>query len=127
EAAPAEELRIAFEAAYRGIYGYAPEGPLEVESLRVIVASPPAAEARPFARSAARAQALEPPAPRPVCFGGSWLPTTLHHRERLQADSRFAGPALVLEAHSTTLVPPGWSCRVDEAGALVLERAGRAG
>ena len=30
--------------------------------------------------------------------------------------------ALILEAHSVTVVEPGWRCGVDEAAALILQR-----
>jgi N-methylhydantoinase A len=35
---------------------------------------------------------------------------------------RFAGPALVVEPQTTTLVPRGWHCHVAAAGHLILER-----
>ena len=33
-------------------------------------------------------------------------------------------PALVCEFSATTVVPPGWECRVDDWGNLVLKNAG---
>jgi N-methylhydantoinase A len=43
-------------------------------------------------------------------------------RAALAPGARFAGPALVAEPQTTTLVPRGWSCRVTAAGHLVLEK-----
>jgi N-methylhydantoinase A/oxoprolinase/acetone carboxylase beta subunit len=36
--------------------------------------------------------------------------------------TRFAGPAVVEQMDSNTLVPPGWACRVDDYGNLILTR-----
>jgi N-methylhydantoinase A/oxoprolinase/acetone carboxylase beta subunit len=35
---------------------------------------------------------------------------------------QLAGPALVAEPQTTTLVPRGWRCSVAAAGHLILER-----
>ena len=43
-------------------------------------------------------------------------------RGELQPGMAFAGPALVAEAQTTTLVPKGWACAVSAAGHLLLER-----
>ncbi|MGA0123078.1 MAG: hypothetical protein ACO3KD_08785 [Gaiellales bacterium] len=34
----------------------------------------------------------------------------------------LAGPAIVLHADTTTVVPPGWSATADPAGNLILTR-----
>ena len=44
-------------------------------------------------------------------------------RDAMPVGFAFAGPALVQQADTTTLVEPGWSGRVDAAGNLVLEQA----
>jgi 5-oxoprolinase (ATP-hydrolysing) len=120
DAEPAS-LRAAFEAAYRALYGYRPEGRLELESLRVIVSSPSLdAPGQPSAAAAA-------PTPAggartaPLHVGGAWVEAALLERPRLPVGSHVSGPALVLEAHATTWVPPGWSGRVDGTGMLILE------
>ena len=48
------------------------------------------------------------------------VPTFL--RQDLASGMRLAGPALVIEPQTTTLVPRGWRCRVAAAGHLILER-----
>jgi N-methylhydantoinase A len=47
----------------------------------------------------------------------------LYDRERLEAGTRILGPAVVVEYSSTTVVPPDFSCEVDEYLNLIL-RAG---
>jgi N-methylhydantoinase A len=44
-----------------------------------------------------------------------------YERDALQPGTRFAGPALVVEYSSTTLVPPKWRATVDGDGHLHLE------
>jgi N-methylhydantoinase A len=46
-----------------------------------------------------------------------------HDRESLPAGSRIAGPAVIRESMSTTLVCPGQVARVGRLGELVIERA----
>ena len=44
-------------------------------------------------------------------------------RAALAPGTKLAGPALVAEPQTTTLVPRGWRCRVSAAGHLLLEKA----
>ncbi len=44
----------------------------------------------------------------------------LYQREQLLGGMVFAGPALVIQYDTTTVVPPSWSGRVDAVGNLVL-------
>ena len=46
----------------------------------------------------------------------------MYLRKELGAGAAFAGPALVVEPQTTTLVPRGWHCSVAAAGHLILER-----
>ena len=43
-------------------------------------------------------------------------------RNNLAPGMRLAGPALVVEPQTTTLVPRGWSCSVSAMGHLILDR-----
>jgi N-methylhydantoinase A len=47
--------------------------------------------------------------------------TSIYQRVQLLAGMRLAGPALVLQYDTTTVIPPGWRGHVDEVGNLVLE------
>ncbi len=106
---PIEE---AFAAAYREVYGYAPEGrAVELESVRVVASS--------------RSSSLEArPAPEPALFqaepAGELRGVPFYDRARLAPGASFMGPALVFERHSATVVAEGWAGRVDGAGNLVL-------
>lgn len=45
-----------------------------------------------------------------------------YERPRLPVGRAVAGPAIVLHADTTTVVPPGWSAVADDAGNLILTR-----
>jgi 5-oxoprolinase (ATP-hydrolysing) len=108
-----------FRRAYRELYGYEPEDrPIELVALRAVASSRPAPEPPPA--RASREVPAEPAEHRRVCFEAGWQEVPLYHREDLPPGAAFAGPCLVLERHSATLVQEGWGGRVDGAGALVL-------
>jgi N-methylhydantoinase A len=47
----------------------------------------------------------------------------VYERSRLPAGEPIAGPAIVEQADTTTVVPPGWAAVGDPAGNLVIRRA----
>ena len=49
------------------------------------------------------------------------MPFGLHWRFDLAGDAVVAGPSLVAEHETTTVVPHGWSARVNSLGHLVME------
>jgi len=117
----ADAIETDFAAAYREIYGYAPEGrAIELESVRVIASSSssvvdaePAPAVQPFDAA---------PADHRRCWtGGAWRDVPFFDRANLQPGAAMAGPALVFESHSATLMAEGWEGQVDGAGNLVLE------
>jgi N-methylhydantoinase A len=58
-----------------------------------------------------------------VWFGGEEMEAAVYQRSALASGDSFAGPALVHQLDTTTLVAPGWVADVDAAGNLILERA----
>ena len=56
---------------------------------------------------------------RRVHVARGWRDVPLYQREQVRT-GQAAGPALVLDYGSTTLVPPNWSFRSDRAGNLLL-------
>jgi 5-oxoprolinase (ATP-hydrolysing) len=113
-------VESAFDGAYREIYGYAPEGrAIELESIRAVASS--------RAEDDATIPDPEPCTAVPVgarrCWvGGAWREVPAFDRAALPPGTAFAGPALVFESHSATLVAAGWRGRVDGAGNLALAR-----
>ncbi|MFB6836406.1 hydantoinase/oxoprolinase family protein [Streptomyces sp. NPDC056361] len=109
-----------FAALHERRYGHAtPEAPVEFVTLRstALGALP---EAAPVAYAADEA-ASDTVRQRPVVFGGRSYDTTVLRRERLAPGQRVDGPAVIVEATSTTVVPPDSSVTVDENGFLVIK------
>jgi N-methylhydantoinase A/oxoprolinase/acetone carboxylase beta subunit len=54
--------------------------------------------------------------------------TTFYDRRQLPVGQRIDGPAIFLQADSTTVVPPGWVANVEPSGAIIIKTlAGTAG
>ena len=56
-----------------------------------------------------------------VIFQRGQVAATLYNRDLLAPGNRIAGPALLVQLDTTTVVPPGWDGVVDSYGNLVLE------
>jgi 5-oxoprolinase (ATP-hydrolysing) len=115
-------IEPAFAAAYREVYGYAPEGrAIELESIRVVASSRGSAgDDLPIPDPGP--SAAVPSGFRRCWIGGAWREIPFFDRALLAPGAAFAGPSLVFEAHSATMVGEGWRGRVDGAANLVLER-----
>ena len=122
DAAALQHLRADFEAAYERSYGlHLPGAAVELVTWMVTVSTPPApAQPSTFPPAPAPPQAIgrrevwEPGLARQIGFD-------LHWRFDLLPGATLHGPALVLEHETSTVVPPGWSARVDSLHHLHLE------
>lgn len=120
EPSEGQSAQDAFGAAYREIYGYAPEGrAIELESVRVVASSAEPGILLGSSDLAGEAEAAISET-RTCWLGGAWKEVPVFDRGQLRSGDRFQGPALVFESHSATVVDAGWRGRVDEAGNLVL-------
>jgi N-methylhydantoinase A len=122
-AADEAPLRAAFEQVYRRLFERViPGAPIEVLSWSVTLGRPaptalPLAEPPPAGSAAPTGQRRLLDA-----RGRDWVEARTYRRERLAPGQRLVGPALVEEANTTTLVPPGFAARLGPAGHLILER-----
>ncbi|HEX8274345.1 MAG TPA: hydantoinase B/oxoprolinase family protein [Longimicrobiaceae bacterium] len=125
EWSPGIDLRDAFEERYAALYGHRPERrPVELESLRVAASTRPA-EAEPVPAPAAYTPG--PDGRARAWLGGAWRDAPVFERAGLRPGARIAGPALVVERHSATVVEAGWDAEVDGAGGLVVRQCESAG
>ena len=112
---------------HRRTYGYSVEEPVQVVSLRVIgrgVAHPDRSPADPGPGDAPPATGpARAPADRRVYFGPGhgWLSTPVVGRPALAAAGGIAGPLIVEEYDSTTVVPPGWRAASADHRCMALE------
>ena len=120
-----ESLRAAFDESHDARFGTAsPESPVEIVTLRVRgvgeVERPPARRLPKAGKAVSRALMGR----REMVFEGKQVEGSVYMRDKFSRGNRFRGPALVCEFSATTVVPPGWECRVDEWGNLVLKNLG---
>lgn len=60
-------------------------------------------------------------ATRSVWFSeGGWQDVPIFQREKLPADAKFEGPAIVVQLDTTTVIEPGTQAEVDSLGNLIL-------
>ncbi len=118
------ELRSAFEAEHERMYGYiAQEEPIQLVTFRIeATGRVPKSE---FREVAARERAPEPMGTRQVWLpeAGGWTQTDLYDRAALAAGQTIAGPAIVEQMDSTTLILPGQSAAIDRFANIVIEEA----
>jgi N-methylhydantoinase A len=55
---------------------------------------------------------------------GGWIETAIYDRGRLKAGARFDGPAILEQADSTVVVPPGARAEVDEYRNVIIDVRG---
>jgi 5-oxoprolinase (ATP-hydrolysing) len=131
-----ETLREQFEASYRQRFTFVvPDAELIVESISLeLIASP----TMPGTRSAAPPFTTTPErdSPKGSAPGKDLVPaarvqafmadrdheTPVFDRNSLHAGLRIAGPSILFDRTSTTVVEPGWAATVSANGDLVLER-----
>ncbi len=122
-AADARKLRREYEARYERQFGLRIAGvPVEFLTWSVGVSTaageatrPPRAPKRTRAKPDGRRNVFD------VAAGGE-EPAATYRRADLAPGAALAGPALVVEPQTTTLVPRGWRASVAGGGHLLLER-----
>jgi len=108
-------LRRQFDDNHKQMFGHtAPEEPVEIVSyrLRGIGRVPPVKLPSYRAQGVALKDALRET--RKARFGGVTLDCPVYQRDRLDVGIRFDGPAIIDQLDATTVIPPGYSARVDE-------------
>ena len=149
DVADAAALRAAFDHGYEAVYGRTiPDLDVEILSWTLVVSAPAAAPGRvpagtpsrertpPVAQLAgsgvpagtsaeSRREARAAPAGWTDLWeggGGESTRAAVHTRSRLAEGARIAGPALIAEDQTTTVVPGGWTAHVVAGGHLLVER-----
>jgi len=118
-------VRERFDERHAQIHGHAAnERPVEVVSYRLRVrVAVPKYEPLEIRAPASPRNAAAVKGKRTITFNGATMQAVLYERARVDIGGRVAGPAIVEQFDATTLIPPGWSGRVDGHGNLVLTRA----
>ncbi|MFP3285362.1 MAG: hydantoinase/oxoprolinase family protein [Nitrososphaeria archaeon] len=114
-------IRERFESEHRRIYGYTSNDPVEIVSAKVVArAIVPKIGLR---RRGRRNGAAPAPASRRAAYiSGEFSEVPVYARDALSPGDSGAGPAIIEEYDSTTVVNAGWRWEVDELMNLVLRR-----
>lgn len=112
-------MRSAFAAAHQKIFGYAADGALVIDRLRAeaLVETPSDGTLWPLPDVAGPALGSAP-----VYLRGGWQDVPVYDRAQCPAGWQVAGPAIIIDALSTTMVEPEWCARVENDGTLRLSR-----
>src|SRR5215813_9121363 len=112
----------AFHAAHQQVYGHnRPTHPVEFVNLRSVHSAPlPCPQLTMSAPSGSLETACQ--GMRPVYFDEyqAYRDTPIYQRALLPLGAQFDGPAIVEQPDTTTVVYPGFTCRVDDVGNLLL-------
>ncbi len=113
----------AFYRVYHDVYGYVDrDAPVEMVDLRLqavgVTPKPHVAAASADDRRAAPAG---PTGRRRLYWGGGTVEAAVYRRAALRPGDRLAGPAVIEQDDTTTIVPAGFGARVDPRWNVILE------
>ncbi|MBW6421999.1 hydantoinase/oxoprolinase family protein [Rhizobium sp. XQZ8] len=114
-----EAIEAAFAAEHKALYGFTLDTSIELVTLRVeaagITIEPPPAKLE-------TGSTVTPFDHAPVHFESGLTSVPVVDRSTLGAGATFAGPMILTQLDTTTLVAPGWTGMVHRSGALLLTR-----
>jgi N-methylhydantoinase A len=131
-----EAITEGFETAYRALYHRTPMGvAIEALNWRLVVSGPEpeiggqlkrgeaTLQRSPLGATVDQIKPAQPKRARQAYFpeAGGYVETPVYDRYALGPGAAFAGPAIVEERESTTIIGPGARVRVDAARMLVAE------
>lgn len=120
-----ERIREVFNQNHEREYSRSfPDADIEIPNIRVrgvgIMPELKMPDVETGSADADHALRAEHPAWFPVDGTLEQVPTKFYDREALQAGNRIAGPAIVNQYDSTTVIPPGLTAEVDHVGNIVI-------
>ena len=121
-----EKVWEAFHEAHAREYGHHfADSPIEIVNVRITGTGRMPKIAPPPEPGAGSLEAAKTRTARSVFRANGALEsreTTFYRRDALPAEAPFAGPAVVVQKDATTVVPPGWSARLDRSANLILRQ-----
>jgi 5-oxoprolinase (ATP-hydrolysing) len=117
-----DAMRAAFEDLHRQRFGFiAPDQPLVVDAISVEAVGAAGGDDEGAGQTETDG-VPQPSASVPAHMSGQSVRLPVYDRLDLGAQTRIAGPAVISDATSTTVVELGWTAVVDGLGNLLLER-----
>jgi len=117
---PLGRLYADFLKVHDRVYGYASEAPAGIVNLRTIHATDAEDSLGEGAYVAGDDDAVKGERTIRVAAEPGGIAATIYDRANMTVGLRFAGPAIVEQADTTTVVEPGWSGEVATDGNLIL-------
>jgi N-methylhydantoinase A len=116
-----EALAAAFHDKHRQTYGHANPGePVQLVNLRLTALG----RSPELALMQQTGSGARPARTRPVWFAATGLaPCPVHWRNGLEPGAVLPGPVIIEAVDATTVVPPGWTARIDERGYIRMRRS----
>ncbi len=116
------DFREEFDRGHLRLYGYASaERATEVVNIRVRATGLTDKPELPM-EPATASRTATPSRVRQSCFNGVEVPTRVFRATDLPAGSTAEGPAIIIGAEATTVIPPGFHVTVDGFGNLIATR-----
>jgi N-methylhydantoinase A len=118
-------LRGRFEEAHRQRYNFdLPESPLEIATVRVVGRGTIKGVSLLESEDGAGEDASDAITRKEqVYFDGGWKETPIYDRTELRPGNAVAGPAVVVQDDTTTVIEPGFKGAVDSFGNILIEEA----
>ena len=118
-------LRERFEEAHRQRYNFdLPDSPLEIATVRVVgrgtIKGVSLLESEDGAGEDASGAVTRN---ERVFFDGEWVETPIYDRGKLSPGNVIAGPAVIVQDDTTTVIEPGYAGAVDRFGNILIEEA----
>jgi N-methylhydantoinase A/oxoprolinase/acetone carboxylase beta subunit len=107
-----------FLAAHARVYGHSTRIPAKIVNLRTVHRS----HAGSVAAGATTRGSAKPPGTRRIRVAAGTVQAAIWDRDSIAPGQKIPGPAIVEQSDTTTLVEPGWTARLTDSGALLLER-----
>ncbi len=116
-----EAMRRSFELLHQRQFGFTtPDKPIMIEA--VVVESKGGSSRLREPSGASRGGQPKPSGSTRIFSLGAWRPASIYDRSALQPGQTVRGPALIVEAHNTTVVEDGWQAALTPRSHLILTR-----
>jgi N-methylhydantoinase A len=117
------QIEGAFSEVYAARYGATTGRDIEIVSYRLAASGLVEKPRLPTIDRAGRSLEAAMSGRRAVVFGGVERQIGVLDRDRLPPGIAVTGPAVIEEAGSTSVVPPGWSAVLDCVGCIIMRRS----
>lgn len=111
-----------FQAIYLSRFGALSNMTVEIVSYRVVASSLSDKPVMPELHKEGRSLSAALSRRRPVVFHGQSVEVPIYQRDLLPLNIPIAGPTLIEENGSTTVVPADWNAELEYSGCLVIRK-----